>query len=418
MTDTITIHRIGQPPIEVDPSQCIFTDRTRIEDGSCPRRRYLRYELGGFGYISPSSNEDLVIGGATHEGLDLLLQGGTLKKALDVADEYFAEHINYPDYLLPEQANALTYDGAHLVSAFIYAFNSTYLPQLLDEYEVLDVEDEVNWLVGQPDNDTYIIMMSRPDGVLRHKQTGRLWHVSHKTSQEFSTTQIEKLQIDIQRFSESMAIWAKYGEAPEGTLYNYFIKGRRYEDKDLGISRFNSGLIHPYIQRISPGGELNPEMISFCYEWQELDGHILRNRRLGKGWERVSIYNEMDFDQYLNWLELREVPRGRDYLKESIVGLVQEPFDQRFAERWRQGIEFSEADWIQRVYLVNDDIVGDTFDSHIPLNSSECFAWNRRCPYHSICWKRQPIESLITDGSLIPREPNHLVEFHKITKET
>jgi hypothetical protein len=96
MTETITVYRINQPPIEVPPERCIFVDRTRIEDGLCPRKRFIRYELGGMGYTaSSSSNEDLVIGGATHEGLDLLLQGGTLDKCLQLAEDYFWENIHY-----------------------------------------------------------------------------------------------------------------------------------------------------------------------------------------------------------------------------------------------------------------------------------------------------------------------------------
>jgi hypothetical protein len=427
MNDLITVHRIGQPPIEVPPERCIFTDRSRIEDGSCPRRRYLRYELDGMGYVSPSSNEDLVIGGATHEGLDVLLQGGTLKQALAVTEDYFWENICYPDYLLPEQQDALGWDGCNIAKAFVYSFDSAYLQQLLDTYEVMEVEEEINWLVGEVyrHNDAshpdYIVMMSRPDGVLRHKETGRLWHVSHKTAQIFNDIQVEKLKIDSQRFSESMAVWAKYGEPPEGTLYNYFLKGKRYQDKDLNIDRFSSGLIHPYMQRMGPGGDINAEMLSFVYEWNELEDHNLRSRRLGKGWERVTIYNEMDFFLYLNWLENEAVPRHKDYLKESIVGLKEEFFDQEFAQRWVTGVAYAEEEWAKRVEWSSSEHFEDDLNNYyakmFPLQSSECFSWNKKCTYHGICWDRQNLASLIEEGRLIPREPNHLVEALKITKE-
>lgn len=419
MSETITIYRVGDTPIEVDPKECIFTDRTRIEDGHCPRKRYLRYELGGFGYVPPGSNEDLIIGGATHEGLDLLLQGGTLEKSLLVADDYFWGEISYPDFILPEQQEALGLDGAHLVKAFIYAFNSAYLPQLLDTYEVIEVEEEINWWVGDHLEGKWIVMMSRPDGVLRHKQTGRLWHVSHKTAQDFPQVQIEKLKVDMQRFSESMAIWAKYGEPVEGTLYNYFLKGRRFTDKDLNIERFSSGLIHPYMQRMTPGGDIDAEMISFSYEWQEIEGHLLKTKRLGRGWERVSIYNEMDFELYLNWIENKQVPRYRDYLKESVIGLKEEYFDQEFAERWRIGVAYAEEEWAKRIewsgseHFEND--INNYYDKMFPLNSSECFSWNRKCSYHPICWGNSSVESLIEEGSLIKREPNHLIELKKVT---
>jgi hypothetical protein len=420
-TDLITVYRIGQDPIEVPPERIIFTDRSRIDDGSCPRKRFIRFELGGMGYVPQSfSNEDLVIGGATHEGLDLLLQGGSLEKSLEVAEDYFWENICYPDYLLPEQQEALGWDGCNLAKAFIYSFNSTYLSQLLELYEVIEVEEEINWLVGEvyPDPNIadivdYIVMMSRPDGLLRHKQTGKLWHVSHKTAQDFPELQIDKLKIDIQRFSESLGIWAKYGEPVEGTLYNYFLKGRRYKDKDLNIDRFSSGLIHPYMQRMGPGGEVTPEMLSFVYEWNELVGCDLRLRKLGKGWERVSIYNEMDFFTYLSWLESEAVPRNKNYLRDSIVGHKEVYFNKDHAERWLDGIAFAEEDWARKVDLATR--TEDGLDRTIPLQSSECFSWNRKCPYHGICWEDQSVESLLDDGSLVIREPNHLVELNKRT---
>lgn len=419
MSEPILVYRIGADPIEVSPEHCIFTDRTRIEDGQCLRKRYIRYHLGGLGYVTPGSNEDLVIGGATHEGLDLLLQGGTLEKALAVADDYFWEEISYPDFLLPEQQEALGLDGSHLAKAFIYAFHNAYLPELLMEYEILEVEEEINWLVGETEDNKFIVMMSRPDGVARHRSSRRLWHMSHKTAQDFIPIQLEKFKVDAQRFSESMAIWAKYGEQPEGTLYNYFLKGRRYKDKDLNIDRLSSGLIHPYLNRRGhTGGDLEPEFLSFVYEWQELDGHLLRSRRLTTGWERVSIYNEMDFMTYLRWLEEGLVPRQRDYLKESIVGLNQEYFNPDFAERWRRGIQTNEEEWDLKVSLVEEtwDMVQENqhYDREIPLNNSECFAWNRKCPYHRVCWEGDSIESLIEQGVYEPRQPNHLVELSKI----
>lgn len=416
MTDTITIYRIDNPPIELDPKDIIFTDRSRIEDGLCPRKRFLRYEYGGFGYITPGSNEDLVIGGATHEGLDLLLQGGSLEKSLEVADDYFWGEINYSDYILPEQQEALGMDGSHLVKAFIYGFYSKWLPQLLDEYEVIDIEDEINWEVGRAGDGKYIVMMSRPDGVLRHKGTGKLWHVSHKTAQDFPELQLLKFKVDQQRMSECMAVWAKYGEPVEGTLYNYFLKGRRSRDKELSIDRFSSGLIHPYMLRQSTGGDIDPEMINFQYEWLELDGHIEKTKRVPRGWEKVSIYEEMDFNLYLEWLENKLVPRCRDYLKESIIGLKEEPFNEEFAERWQRGTSYLEEQWAKKIPWTRvESFTDDYYDYEFPLTSSECFSYNRRCGYFPICWEDSQIETLIEDGSLIERVPNHLVELRKIT---
>lgn len=416
--ELVLVYRLNLPPIEILRSQIIFTDRSRIEEGACPRKRYLKYEADGIGYSPIIRNEDLLIGGATHEGLDLLIQGGSLEKALEVTEEYYNSAPPMNDYLLPEQQSIIAKDGIHLSKAFVYAFNSVYLPQLLDEYEIVEVEEEINWLVDTityDDNlshNKYIVMMSRTDGVVRHKLTDKLWNLSHKTSQNFDDIVISKLDIDPQRFSESLAVEAKYGKPVEGTLYNYFLKSGKWKDDELNISRFTSGLIRPYVNRLAQVGDLTPDLLSYSYEWNELDGHISRKRRLGKGWERCNIYDEMNYLTYLQWLEQKLIPHYKDYLQEIVVGLVPVFYNPLIAQRWLTGIKATERQWSQSVDFVGSNYISDdhNLNSEFPLISSQCFSYNKKCGFHPCCWGNSTISSLIQSGNLITRSPNHQQE--------
>jgi hypothetical protein len=418
LDDLIKIHRVWEDPIEVPRSRVIWTDRSRIDE-QCLRQRYLKYNYLGTGLSTTGRNEDLLIGGAVHEGVDLLLQGGELGKALAVAEECYSEGPPYGDYLLPEQKEILMQDGLHLVKAMIYAFYTCYLPQYQEEYETLEIEEEINWLVRGTtgSSDKVLVCMSRPDAILRHRESGRLWHVSHKTTKRFDDIMLSKLDVDIQRFAEGMAIWAKFGEPPEGTLYNYFIKGDRRRDEATGMDRYVTGLIRPYIQRLASMGTITPEMLAYQYEWERLDklGGVPTKKRLGKGWEKCDIYKEMDYMTYLEWLREKWVDPGRDFLLECQAGMIPVYWDQDHAHRWVTGIRKTEEDWYNTV----QEAKGMPFDypvmdHHFPLASQQCFSYNHRCAYFNICWRGKTPETLLEEGTLAHREPNHLQEFYEV----
>lgn len=413
--DLIKVYVPGEDPIEIPRSRIVWTDRSRMEE-LCPRKRYLGYHQGGTGLVPTARNEDLLIGAAVHEGVDLLLQGGSLMKSLAVAQFCYYEGKPWGDWLLPEQKEILTNDGVHLVQALVYAFHNCYLDRYLDEYEVIEVEEEINWLVRKM-GDMYLVCMSRPDAILREYKSGRLWHVSHKTTKRFDESVLARLDVDIQRFAEGYAIWAKYGEEIEGTFYNYFIKGDRRRDEATGMDRYVTGLIRPYVFRQS-GGELTPEMVRFQYEWEDLNpttGKVSKNRP-PKGWEKTEIYKEMDHMTYLDWLREKWVKReGFDYLLDSQAGMVPVFWDKYHATRWLIGIRKSEEDWYEKTRAVKDMAMDYTaMDHHVPLVPSQCFSYNHRCQYFNTCWRGRSPESLLEQGDLTHREPNHLQEFYEV----
>jgi hypothetical protein len=415
--DLIKVYRVGDEPLLLPRSEIIWTDGSRMRE-MCPRKRYYTYHYGGTGYIPTARNEDLLIGAAVHEGVDLLMQGGSINKSLDVAKFCYLEGKPWGDWLLPEQKEILTQDGLHLVQALVYAFFVCYLDQYKDQYEVLEVEEEINWLVRRVGN-LSLVCMSRPDAILRHRESGRLWHVSHKTSKRFDESVLRGLDVDVQRFAEGYAIWAKYGESIEGTLYNYFIKGDRRRDETTGMDRYTTGLIRPYIFRQS-GGDLTPEMVRFPYEWDELNiktGKVSKSRP-PKGWEKSDIYKEMDFMTYLEWLREKWVQRaGSDYLLDSQAGMVPVFFDQNHARRWLDGIRHLEEDWYDKAWVMSkagQDSFETVLNHNIPLAPSQCFSYNHRCQYFNTCWRGRTPESLLEQGDLTHREPNHLQEFYEV----
>lgn len=420
--EKVTVYRVNQDPIEVEKDSIIWVDRSRIDDGVCDFKRFYRYELHGQGYVSPYSNRDLDIGGSLHEGLDLLLQGGELYKAMEVAVAHYYDRPSDPMGLMLEQKERLMLDDAHMVQGFLFAFYNTYLPEILETYKIIAIEEEINWLLGELVEPIYdhttkslrdkIVVMSRPDGVWEHINSGNYWHSSHKSAGQFNDISNQKLEVDEQRFLESMAIWAKYGKPPEGSLYNYFIKGRKEWDKTYGIERYTTGIIRPYLNRKMALGEIMPEMLSYVGKWSELEpgNPVPVNGQVGKAFERVAIYEEMDYGTYLEWIRDGLVPRKRDYLKELVAGLVEEYFNPDIALEDMRSLMNQEEEWAQKLYVIGRQNI--TYHTHTELRrrKSHCFSWQRRCTYYDMCWKGRTIEGMVAEGKLIVRPINHLQE--------
>lgn len=411
--ELIKIYRLDNKPIEIERDKIIWIDRSRLETGLCPRHRYLAYDFNGLGYSPTGRNQDFVIGSTVHEGCDVLLQGGSIEQAFLVMEDYYYDQPPFSDAMDPDQADILTKDGIFLAKGLVYSFYSRYLSDLLSQYDVLEVEEEINWLIGENDN-KFIVMMSRNDGVLRSKESGKIWTLSHKTTSRYNHIVYSKLEIDMQRFSESLAVEAKFKEEVEGTLYNYFDKGEKRLDNEYNIKRHDSGLIRPYINRMGIIGDINPELLHFQSQWTELENGKEKVRKLGKGWERCSIYDEMDYEEYLKWLEDSKIPRHKDYLHESVVGLIPQFYNKKHSRRWLNGLrreEILRSIDIEIIKIAEPYV--DDIDSSFPLKSSECYNKynNGRCIFYENCWHSSSIIDLESNGLIEVRKPNHKQEI-------
>lgn len=427
--EKILLYRIGDEPIEVEPDRCVFLDRSNAEK-LCLRDRYYATEYGGFGYVSSGSNIHLTVGSGIHEFLDARVQGIPYETALLIMGDYMDENLSFPEFYLEEQIAALTNDATHIVTAFAYIFEHLVYDRMMEEFELVNAEEEINWVLDERGG-RYLVVMSRPDVSLKHKTTRALWHGSYKTASIFPEIKNVELQTDIQRWLESYAIWAKYGEAPAGTLYTFFLKGDKYWDKDLKISRFGSGLVHPWQQKRTIGSDVNPENFSPRYSWQELVSHELKKRQLGTTWTRCNIWDEMNFMEWLEWLKDGVAKNSEGFLSDTIIPLRDEPFIVDHADMWKRGFIHREnrwanslnALWAHSISPLKDDLDAESnwkeiFDTRIFLEPSQCIdRYNNICTYHRICWGNETIESLVEQGRLKAREPNHEIELFKVTRQ-
>ena len=118
---------------------------------------------------------------------------------------------------------------------------------------------------------------------------------------------------------------------------------------------------------------------------------------------------------YLEWLREKWVQKeGTDYLLDSIAGMIPVFFDKEHAWRWLVGIRKTEAEWIDKINEAGSRAPDYLQDHLLPLASQQCFSYNLRCVYFDICWRGRTPDTLLEEGTLIPRECNHLQEFYEV----
>lgn len=409
---SILVYQLGAPPVEIPRSQCLFTQRSALVT-TCPRERFNGYHRGGRGVEGGLRPDELELGSAVHLGMEKLLGGTEPRLAGLEAEEYFSSKNGkllvgenpFLEEQSPEMYLELLIEQGMLANGLVQAFARRHLANFLRTYEVLALEEEVAWKVGVLADGRWLVMLTRYDGVVRGKADGRLRVLSHKTLKRIYEDTIEKLGIDPQQWTEGLAVQARYGEAPVGTLYTYLVKGDRRADSN-GFKRYESPLVRPWMNLQAFGGTPKPTDFAVVGKWSGVDGS--KGGSLGKGWERVNIWDYVPLDDWIGWLAGGYVQgdRGRDWLAEAAIEPILEPWNPANAEEFQWGILRSEEQWDRDVRQAL--AYPDQLPILIPKRPTACYRFGtRKCRFHGTCWEGQSIESGLVSGRWRERVPNH-----------
>lgn len=391
-----------------------YTDRSRIEQHQrCPRSRFLAYHEAGRGLQSISKPLPLVVGGSVHRGYQVLLEAAlyhmdsaahgpfsplTEDTAVLTALADFARYANALELdtteaaamvpatgmttgeqlaaslgMSPEEAgidalmeraaksrsefdNFLRAEQAALVEAMVRAYARRRLRPLLEQFEVLEVERQGQWLLSYwQDPGSYVsvhcskycgkwsgsafdeyhpfphkcpgcgadtvaddkahdlMFMSRPDALLRERESNELYILSYKTAASWDIRKARDAEHDMQGLSEGVEVERRLGEwfdllkmgsgaveiecqnggplsrgmlkyllslssAPRihAIRYEYILKGERRRDRDLsarlGIEARSQGshLVRQYVAVSTPKTGKNAAEYAtgdVCWSW-------------------------------------------------------------------------------------------------------------------------------------------------------
>jgi hypothetical protein len=432
-----------------------LVDRSRtISYQNCPRRRFLEYEYDGIGLRKIRANIPLFIGSCVHSGLAQLLLGVDTDEAVSIALAEYDSELKRRGLELEagEDPSYVASESKAQIEALVRVYALRALPELLQRYEVLEVEREDLWRDFAPG----IGWMSRADGLLLEKETQDLYVLSFKTAAQWDSRTDRQNTHDVQGLSEVAAIEARLAsdwrylqsessetrvipigdrtleylrslDAPPrilGVKMVYLIKGRREQyPEDSGQWITSSHLLRGWMREGITGQEF-----AWRFKWAGPDtwpdSGRLKGHTLGKGWTRFNTWEAEGGVK--TWLELLETGTVQPDAGDPFAACIVEPQpyyrQQSDLENWAEQTAAQETRIAaDAAYCESVRVNGSADDLRHALNTR--FPQNRHsCDYPSpcqmigICWgDSSMLQNPLGLGLYERRESHHAPEREKVS---
>lgn len=388
----------------------LYLDRTGYSDGlNCPRLRWLTREFDNGderprGIQPVKRRHYFEVGTTMHDALEAVLTGEDpndvrlrlwqFTQNADAIEWGGGENAMPPDLAAREAAT--------FIEAVMWLWRAERMPALLRDYEVVAVERELEFEVGQLEvpiakwvgrpnpldpeaalafDKQPVLWQSRPDVVLRRRADGRLFVLDFKSSgfKQDAAELDNYLQHRILVYAQIAAVEEALGEPCAGYIYEGIYKGRKQFDKRLGFQRAYTPLAWVYA---SPSDGLTPPKLSH-------DNWRTGEPRLISGLDGVSVKDYV--------LALPQEVKDAQWLLTEPIGA-----NPVHVDRWKRATLADEAIWQQR--LAADPGDGSSF----PQNDDHCMKYRGSpCVMFQACWDEAVRKDPVASGKFEPRSPNH-----------
>ncbi len=354
-------------------------DRSRVTtDWSCPRKRYLQYELDGKGIVLGNTSLELFMGSALHDGLAAIAR---MHPKIEIEAIVAAAHKTMIDSLLEATTGEVeefdfANEQASLVEGLLRGFYKHVWPHLMAQYPtIVLIEEEMKY-----EHDG-LVFMSKPDLVVADS-SGNQVYVEYKSTSSKKEGWLNSWNTAVQLHSTIKAIEATTGNKVQQVLVQGLYKG------------FES-----YGKQSSP----------FCYAYQ-------RKGTPPFSIDETSYEYKAGFKRYPTW----EMAGG---VKAWVEGMPQNVLADQFPqvppifvkEALINSFFHQRAYREQEIRLAADlikDEVGDKdniLDVAFPQRFNECQPYlGKACQYRRIC--HGGVSDPLKEG-YIYREPHHALEL-------
>lgn len=440
-------------------------DRSRFSTswGQCQRKRFLQYHsVNGFGVQRKKQALPLGTGIEVHGILEELLKGERKEreecrriitsavekykeKALDSGILHLAEELNAEGNA--EELRGVVEEQATLIEGLAWAAVRVLLPRIYADYEVVSVEQEEEYVLncdcglgeGSGSGDEHearecggIVLMSRPDLILRRKSDGALGYVEFKTSGDVGNFNWrEQWEDNVQLALGAVGAEKRLGEEVSFCMVVGLNKGwrkRAYDTETKGYNgpkRQDSVFCYAYQKEANPPHWDEDWRTDFTYKDENGQNRTLK----GKGYEKRSLsvaefafrpagWTKMEY--WVEWLEEERVA-------EEIVWVGPIPTPRHLVKDLLEALGAEEARWQERLFAIWDarndphkdqeKFYRKALNVNVP-QSWECHRWGKKCSYLAVCRGDEEIQE--ADGTLKEgwqfRKPHHAREV-KLMKE-
>lgn len=401
------------------------TDRSRvISYQRCPRARWFEYYATGSGVRRKGASVPLVTGGVVHEGLACLLGGRMVEEAVSETLKAYDEMVSERGFEPVSESDDVAYtqrEQRALAEALVRVWAKVGLPKLLEEFQVLSVEEEIEFSLPV----SLIKFMSRPDAVLRERASGDLYVLSFKTAAKVDKRRFAEAQHDDQGISEMIAVESQMGQKAMGVRYEFLVKGDRSREKDAegeetGRWVTHSRLLRAYVKRGVTSAE---DEFRVRYKWHCEGPHVAHGKvktwncpgdkwhKLGMEWVKTDVWDlPGGVKGWVDWLA-----ENASSELEAVVAVPPPVYrHQAEVESWlRQVAAREHSVWIKADTLdkidVEKPLFAESLDHFFPQHRRSC-DWPGACQFQPICFGPVSAGNPLLDSGFEKRIPNHPAE--------
>lgn len=344
----------------------------------------------------------------------------------------------------PEDIDHQVTEQCSLVGGLVWVWVKKCLPWVLDNYDIIAVEQEYEYVIGctcglsglgdvsdhESRNCDGIVLMTRPDLILRHKQSGILVYVELKTGADVKNYNYSmQYENNVQFALGAIAAGKVLGEPIEELYVHALHKGSRRAEYNQdtkeysGPKRQSSPFCYSFYKEAKP--PLVPDQLVPSY-WNK---DPLTLGRWGatekKGWNKMPTWEmafpdkpgDMPYYEYVvNMFEGLEHDELANHLK--FIGPITNPsylMDKLLVE-----MDAEERRWIERIdYLkaeleeVGGDIKSPEYQNALAQvipRSWDCYKYQGWCEYQDICYQKESWQDPLQLDKFVRRSPNHPIE--------
>jgi hypothetical protein len=326
----------------------------------------------------------LVSGSFIHRTIELHLTGTPLDEAIAYAKGAYLSEVEKDERECAEQLC--------LLEGLVRAWVKWRLPKILAEFEVVSVEEELDWPL-----DCQILDMVKCDVLLRRKSDGMLFILEFKTTKDGSGWWKQQWLHNTQVLANTLAIQEVKGEPVGGMLIEGLVKGKWEKDK----------------AKSSPwaGEKIQHSILCYCYK-EEVDGEWVYSTDYHPKKKKVAVWEEMEPKEWVEMLTVEEL--------ESLFVQV-EPMKPRLLDllRWKHQTIYQENQIIKDLDLIDDAIemgypeeeVAALVAQLFPKNDAACFRYfGHPCEYEPLCFTAEVERDPVGSGKYEWRKPHHVME--------
>ena len=454
----------------------LYVDRTRYTTGlsHCMMNRYLGHHLYGTGITYTGSSIPLVTGSHTHTAieeivlfckevqesspnivstsiLEAIVNENIVRNAIEASISTYTLEVDETEIRkyteVPEDIDTQVTEQCSLVGGLVWTWVKKGLPWVLENYTIIAVEQEYEYVIGcncglsgigevaihEERGCSGVVLMTRPDLILRDNKTRNLVYVELKTGSDVKNRNYSmQFEDNVQFALGALAASRILGEEIRELYVHALHKGKRDSEYNVATKEYsgpkkqNSPFCYTYYKEGNPPLVLEELLPSY---WNKDPGSTKRWGATEKrGYNKLPVWDikfqdkpeEMPYYEYV--VNRYQTLDSGDGLDDNIrfIGPIDNPAF--LTDRLVVELEYEERRWADRIeYLdeslaaVNGEIGNPEFQEALGMvipRSWDCYKYAGWCDKISICYQRAGWEDPLSLDKYIQRTPNHPIELN------